>query len=77
MFYLDAAICTGTVFGIFESNEDTGEEGVDDVVVGGGDGSYTGSKRDDSMVQAVLQPAKIFEQPDTVFIRALLFSYFL
>jgi fructose-1,6-bisphosphatase I len=46
------------VFGIFESNEDTGEEGVDDVVVGGGDGSYTGSKRDDSMVQAVLQPAK-------------------
>jgi fructose-1,6-bisphosphatase I len=54
----DAAICTGTVFGIFESNEDAEEEGIDDVVVGGGDGSYTGSKRDDANVRAVLQPGK-------------------
>jgi len=58
----DATICTGTVFGIFESgdddddNDDEGfDEGIDNVVVGGGDGL---SKKNDSMVNSVLQPGR-------------------
>ena len=58
----DAAICTGTVFGIFDPGSRDDEEkidGVDNVVVGGGDGSIgSGPKDDDLLVNAVLQPGK-------------------
>ncbi len=58
----DATICTGTVFGIFETNEeddddDQFEEGIDNVVVGGGDGIKS-AKSDDLMVNSVLQPGR-------------------
>eukprot|EP00551_Chaetoceros_affinis_P006860 CAMPEP_0203677176 /NCGR_PEP_ID=MMETSP0090-20130426/27267_1 /ASSEMBLY_ACC=CAM_ASM_001088 /TAXON_ID=426623 /ORGANISM="Chaetoceros affinis, Strain CCMP159" /LENGTH=525 /DNA_ID=CAMNT_0050543985 /DNA_START=96 /DNA_END=1673 /DNA_ORIENTATION=- len=57
----DATICTGTVFGIFETNEeednDQFEEGIDNVVLGGGDGIKT-VKSDDFMVNSVLQPGR-------------------
>lgn len=55
----DATICTGTVFGIFECSDNDDNEGFDDgidnVVVGGGDGV---EKRNDSMVNSVLQPGR-------------------
>lgn len=61
----DAAICTGTVFGIFETDDDdegqkSTEEfvGIDNVVIGGGDGSMPSSRRSDDLVKAVLQPGK-------------------
>lgn len=55
----DATICTGTVFGIFESGEDENDDdyddaGIDNVVVGGGDGIKTKS----NMVNSVLQPGR-------------------
>jgi len=53
----DAAICTGTIFGIFETDDDAEESGIDNVVLGGGDGPSNGS-RDSHMVRAVLQPGK-------------------
>ncbi len=77
----DAAICTGTVFGIFEaedgtsvgestpiseidSNEEYTDDGIDNVVVGGGDGGMDAAappvqdKTPDVMVNSVLQPGK-------------------
>lgn len=73
----DAAICTGTVFGIFDSeadidihnesesdneyDDDNGiDGGVDNVVVGGGDGMDDDNsvKTPDVMVNSVLQPGK-------------------
>lgn len=53
----DATICTGTVFGIFEAGDDDEgfDDGIDNVVVGGGDGV---SKRNDFMVNSVLQPGR-------------------
>jgi len=67
----DAAICTGTVFGIFETedgdgddemdSQEGGEDGVDNVVLGGGDGmddSDISSKAPDVVVNSVLQPGK-------------------
>ena len=65
----DAAICTGTVFGIFETDdgesdaekdndlESAENDGIDNVVVGGGDGLDT-AKTPDVMVNSVLQPGK-------------------
>ena len=56
----DAAICTGTVFGIFETedgendNDEDEDEGIDNVVVGGGDGTTD----QDVLVNSVLQPGK-------------------
>lgn len=78
----DAAICTGTVFGIFETEDgeyivesedvdssstrssgeddnDNDTDGVDNVVLGGGDGMEDGSdKMQDVMENYVLQPGK-------------------
>jgi len=70
----DAAICTGTVFGIFETEEDgddvgVGEysdsdiddDGIDNVVLGGGDGmemDVPTEKTKDVLVNSVLQPGK-------------------
>ena len=66
----DATICTGTVFGVFETNDDATsseeeDEGVDNVVVGGGDGIEVDdgvvmkpTKPSDNLVKAVLQPGK-------------------
>lgn len=57
----DAGICTGTVFGIFDPNaldDDETFDGVDNVVVGGGDDIGPGPKVEDSLVKAVLQPGK-------------------
>jgi len=65
----DAAICTGTIFGIFETDDDDDEgspyedSGIDNVVVGGGEthshhhpSSY--SHRSSQLSKAVLQPGK-------------------
>ena len=60
----DATICTGTVFGIFEEKEEDEEDirfedhGIDNVVVGGGDGGVVAAKRNDFMVNSVLQPGR-------------------
>jgi fructose-1,6-bisphosphatase I len=58
----DAAICTGTVFGIFKTPEDessSDDEGIDNVVLGGGDGvEGDGGVKVDRVVDSVLQPGK-------------------
>lgn len=65
----DATICTGTVFGIFEKSVDDYDDerfddaGIDNVVVGGGDGDGNNinvnvAKRNDFMVNSVLQPGR-------------------
>lgn len=61
----DATICTGTVFGIFEEKEEDEDDmgfedhGIDNVVVGGGDGGGgVAAKRNDFMVNSVLQPGR-------------------
>lgn len=58
----DAAICTGTVFGIFKTpdeNNNSDDEGIDNVVLGGGDGvEDDGGVKVDRMVDSVLQPGK-------------------
>lgn len=67
----DAAICTGTIFGIFETDDDDdtssgtdGNEideddaGIDNVVVGGSDTTPPSHKPNDLLVKAVLQPGK-------------------
>ena len=70
----DAAICTGTVFGIFEMEEeveskdevadgdddddDDYDDGIDNVVFGGGDGVEIMDESQDTLVDAVLQPGK-------------------
>lgn len=58
----DAAICTGTVFGIFKTPEDessSDDEGIDNVVLGGGDGvEGDGGVKVDRVVGSVLQPGK-------------------
>lgn len=59
----DAAICTGTVFGIFKTPEETDsgsdDEGIDNVVLGGGDGLKSdGNVKVDRLVDSVLQPGK-------------------
>lgn len=58
----DAAICTGTVFGIFKTPDDdsnSDDEGIDNVVLGGGDGvEGDGGVKVDRMVDSVLQPGK-------------------
>lgn len=68
----DAAICTGTVFGIYEQTEeaeqqnkeaedDEGLDGIDNVVLGGGDGMddlFPSIQERENLVDAVLQPGK-------------------
>ncbi len=71
----DAAICTGTVFGIFKTDDDgdesTGdtirsnveeeEDGIDNVVLGGGDGNIKNeekAKDTRTVLSSVLQPGK-------------------
>ena len=49
----DASICTGTVFGVFEQDQ----QGIDNVVVGGSDDSFEASEQE-QLVQSVLQPAQ-------------------
>lgn len=68
----DAAICTGTIFGIFEMDEDEEhndgassyeDSGIDNVVVGGGETRFhhnptAYSHRSSQLSKAVLQPGK-------------------
>ena len=49
----DASFCSGTVFGVFEQDQ----QGIDNVVVGGSDDSFEASEQE-QLVQSVLQPAQ-------------------